>query len=430
MQEQFLPNGMCGCGKRHDTSIKRIILEDNALERVPEILALLTDQTKVYLIGDNNTFGAAGYRLTTILEVANYRVVPVIIQGERIKPTPDVIFEIMEQLEQDGYLIACGSGSINDLVKFLSDRIKRRYMVVATAPSMDGYASPVSALLVGGIKKTYRVAVPEVIIADLELLAAAPQYLIKAGVGDLLGKITSLLDWQLGFLLFDEFFCPRVFAVVEQQLKQLFLLAENYGEREQASIKNLIKGLIISGQAMEMVGNSRPASGCEHHLAHFLEQYSIEFNQPIPTHGLLVGLAVNYTAQLYLGLSQLDFSGLTISDNKEQRIKNIREIYGNAADDILTNLAERWEQEKLSKKRFLEREDALKTVINNFSQYLKGIGPFIARIGLIEEQGIRNISRYWLKDGLNYSFELRPRFTLCTLLSKLGLLETWVDQIL
>ncbi len=57
---------------------------------------------------------------------------------------------------------------------------------MGTAPSMDGYASNVSPLIIKHLKTTYEAHTAKVIIGDLDILAQAPLSMIAAGAGDIL----------------------------------------------------------------------------------------------------------------------------------------------------------------------------------------------------------------------------------------------------
>src|SRR5690554_4095351 len=229
----------CVCGRKHRIDIKEIVIEDKALNRVPDLLNSLTQRKKIYLIADTNTYRAAGNHLYNILEKEGYMVKPIVLKGERVKPDTDYLYKILDEVANDGYLIACGSGSINDMVKYLAFKFNHRYMVVGTAPSMDGYSSVVSVLTVQGYKTTYEVKSPEAVVLDLDILSNAPWEMIQAGAGDLLGKVTSLLDWKMSHLLFGEYFCEEIFSLIEAQLAELFPLAGKLKNRDQQSIKAL-----------------------------------------------------------------------------------------------------------------------------------------------------------------------------------------------
>ena len=65
-------------------------------------------------------------------------------------------------------------------------------------------------------------------------------------------------------------------------------------------IKVLIEGLILSGLAISMIGNSRPASGAEHHISHFLETKILNnTNIPHYFHGETVALGTYIMMNMY-----------------------------------------------------------------------------------------------------------------------------------
>ena len=84
------------------------------------------------------------------------------------------------------------------------------YIIVATAPSMDGYASDGAAMILGGMKETVKAGLPKAIIADTNVLKNAPMDMIKAGYGDIIGKYSALNDWKFANIVYGEFFCNYI----------------------------------------------------------------------------------------------------------------------------------------------------------------------------------------------------------------------------
>ena len=70
----------------------------------------------------------------------------------------------------------------------------------------------------------------------------------------------------------------------------------------------LIQGLIGSGIGIAMVGNSRPTSGAEHHVAHFLELKAVRNEIPHHFHGVNVALGTLLMAMLYYDIFSEGFS--------------------------------------------------------------------------------------------------------------------------
>ena len=67
---------------------------------------------------------------------------------------------------------------------------------------------------------------------------------------------------------------------------------------EEEACEKLMYGLILSGLAMQMAGNSRPASGAEHHMSHFWEMEVI--NGPLDAlHGEKVSVGTMLVLEEY-----------------------------------------------------------------------------------------------------------------------------------
>ena len=116
--------------------INKIIIREGAIQEVPKLISHLTEEKLIYLVGDQNTFRVAGDELAKLLSQNQYDISSIVLEDDPIAADPDTIFKIIRDIGQKGYLIACGSGTINDLVKYIGYKLGRRYSVVATAPSM------------------------------------------------------------------------------------------------------------------------------------------------------------------------------------------------------------------------------------------------------------------------------------------------------
>src|SRR6056297_169884 len=420
----------CNCGREHHINIKEIIVGRNILKSIPKTLHALTDKKKVLLINDNNTYQAAGEIVKNILKEAGFKVNNLILKGQKVKPNPTNLFKIIREYTKDQYIIACGSGSINDLTGYASYKMGEPYSIIATAPSMDGYASSVSSITAEGVKQTYNTAPAEAIFADIDVLRKAPFDLILAGYGDLLGKTTSLLDWKLADILFDEYYCEKAVSIVKNELKNIIQLLKKGNIRAAENIETLIKGLIYSGIAMLMVESSRPASGSEHHVSHFLEMFSEKENLNLPYHGIKVGIGTLFTTSFYLKLKKLDFSKLEIRLDKKKRAEEIKRIYGDRAQPILTNLDERWNKEYIQKDEIQDNEDNIKNLIDNNIEIIKKSRNILIENNFLQMDKTENISKKILENALKYGFEIRSRYTVTTFLKQVNKLDQLVDNLL
>ncbi len=412
-----------------DNNIKEILIKENANLEVPNLLEILSKKKKVYLIADMNTYSIAGSELSKLMQEAGYKIEELILKGDKIVANTEYLFKVLKGVGRDGYLLACGSGTINDLTRYISYKLEIPYMIVATAPSMDGYASPVSPITVDGVKTTYNAVTAEAIVADLNILREAPWEMIQAGFGDLLGKISALMDWKLSNLLFGVELNQKAISLVEAELISLIELTSELKDRTVESIKVLVKGLINSGVAMQIVGNSRPASGTEHHISHFLEMYGEIYGEELPPHGIKVALGEYFACQLYLRLYNLDFSNLKNLDNLENRKARIQTNYLDRAEPVLKTLDERWEGHQLDIEILMEKEQEIKSLIKENLQYLENIEGYLKETGITERDDVKSIKKEWLLKAVQSAFEIRNRYTVAALLDQLGLLEKWSYEI-
>ena len=72
-------------------------------------------------------------------------------------------------------------------------------------------------------------------------------------------------------MLTGEYYCESVADMEKKALKTVKGCLRDIGEGDEEACEKLMYALILSGLAMQMVGNSRPASGAEHHLSHLWE---------------------------------------------------------------------------------------------------------------------------------------------------------------
>lgn len=112
---------------------------------------------------------------------------------------------------------------------------------------------------------------PYGVLADTEIMKNAPQRLIQAGFGDVLGKLTALTDWKLSKELNGDYYCQTCVTLVERALSKVIEHVDGLKKREDDAILYLIEALNLTGVAMGLIGISRPASGAEHMLSHYWE---------------------------------------------------------------------------------------------------------------------------------------------------------------
>ena len=202
------------------------------------------------------------------------------------------------------YLLAVGAGTLNDLCKYAGFLTHKPSGVFATAASMDGFASGVTPLIENGCKITRPAQTASDILMDFDVLCAAPRTMTGAGVGDILAKYCALTDWRLSSALTGEVVNEEAFSLMYDAVRACDDALPALGRGEPAGVEKLMDALLISGYAMVIAGNSRPASGAEHHMSHYLEMDFLRRGKRIPLHGVKVGLGTMVSLYLYHTLSR------------------------------------------------------------------------------------------------------------------------------
>lgn len=290
----------CRCGRTHTVGIQKIRIASGCLQELPDIIREI-GAPPVYLLADSNTYECAAEQAGAFLAQAGIPYHGKLFPSPApLVPNEQTLGAALADLEpEDRLIVAIGSGTINDTARFLSSRTGVPYMVVCTAPSMDGYASTVCPLILGGQKITKPGVYPQAILADTRILKDAPMSMLTAGFGDIIGKYTALADWRLSQIVNGEYYCEECAALMARAVEKCAENAEGLKARDEQAVQYVTEALVLAGVAMGMVGNSRPASGAEHHFSHYWEVDALRWGQGHPLHGNSVGVGAVISASLY-----------------------------------------------------------------------------------------------------------------------------------
>lgn len=253
---------------------------------------------RVVILCDVNTAPYA-QPIRTQLRDADCTVLDVYYADKQLLPTEDKCARAQEVANEADYVLAVGSGTLNDMAKSVATRAGIPSGVLPTAASMDGYCSAGAALMRGGFKVTDTVNPPAHVLVDADVIKTAPREMTAAGFGDIVGKYTCLADWQLSHLINGEPVHQEAFAMMEQAREACLQAYEGLVHHESEAIEKLTAALIKAGLSMALCGNSRPASGSEHHQSHYLEMDFARRGEEIPAHGIKVGIGTLISLWLY-----------------------------------------------------------------------------------------------------------------------------------
>ncbi len=333
--------GVCTCGKPHPVSLRALVMERGALEKIPEVILGLGDYRRLVMICDDNTHAAAGQRVeclcTPLWQGAGKSFQTICLQASihGLHATETVVDEVMASMGACDLLIAVGSGTVHDITRYVATELKLDFVSVPTAASVDGFLSSIAAMTWHGVKRSFPAKPPIALISDSDVLAAAPYALTASGVGDLLGKYTALFDWRVSHMVTGEYICERVISLEEEALCEVLACKDAVAAQNPAAVETVMYGLVLSGLAMQMVGNSRPASGSEHHVSHLIEMDVVTRDNPA-LHGEKVGVAAALVADKYHEILSIDPARLKADAYKGLPIDRLCAVFGDRTDEVLT----------------------------------------------------------------------------------------------
>ncbi|MBQ2249350.1 MAG: iron-containing alcohol dehydrogenase, partial [Clostridia bacterium] len=285
--------------------------------------------------------------------------------------------------------------------------------------SMDGYASTGAAMITAGMKVTYSAGLPEGIIADVDVLKNAPMEMIKAGYGDIIGKYSALSDWRLAKEALGEYFCEYVWELTMSMLKQILPLAKKLLNRDADSVKTLTEALIGVGIAMSFVGNSRPASGSEHHLSHFFEITGIVHGEEYLPHGIDVLYSAALTARLREELLSQKPPFAPYTEDRDAWEKELRRVYTSAADGIIALQDKVGLYTDIDVKQLEKAWESVCAILREAPGYEQMLS-YVTAIGLDINECKAFYGKEILSDALRYAKDLKDRYTVLWIAYALG----------
>ena len=287
----------CPCGKSHTIAIDEVVIGSGVVDRLPEFVRKYGK--KPFVVADVNTFAAAGERVCNLLKATDIPFGSFVFKDTALEPDEHAVGAAFMHYDKTcDVIVGVGSGVINDICKILSNLTGKPYIIVATAPSMDGYASATSSMSRDGVKISLNSRCADVIIGDTDILKTAPAHMLRSGLGDMLAKFVSIAEWRIAHLITGEYYCEEVAQLIRDAVKKCVDNAEGLLKGEEAAIEAVFEGLVIGGVAMAYAGVSRPASGVEHYFSHVWDMRGLEFGTKVDLHGIQCAMATMKAVEL------------------------------------------------------------------------------------------------------------------------------------
>ena len=426
----------CSCGKEHYAPLRAVRVCQGAVKELPRLVKLMGFES-VYLICDKITYGIAGKRCLDLLEEAGIHSKAV--QLQHLGFDEATLGELVIQMPRGcDLVVAVGTGAINDMTRYFSYQMGLPFFTVATAAPMDGFASSVAAIQYNHMKTTFQAQTPTAIIGDTDILKGAPYRMIAAGLGDLLGKFTCLCDWKLAHLITGEHYCQQTVELVETCVDHVLANAHRAAERDGKVLGDIMEGLVLTGVAMSLYGNSRPASGCEHHMSHYWEMmFEQKGEKPVP-HGTQVGVGTVLVLKMVEDLlrREVDFPAArkaAAAYDPQVWAQEIRKAYGPAADEIIALEKTASKNETQARLRRIDVMETHWSEIRALLQQLPSSGQIIQLLQGLESPWLPSqigVDEHMLRNTLYYCKEVRARYTILQMLWDLDVLRPLAEEVI
>jgi glycerol-1-phosphate dehydrogenase [NAD(P)+] len=422
--ERFTSQGFVPQGQETPFAcpIRSIVIADSLDGAEQALVRALLRSGPLIVVSDQNTWDVLGRRVVRALGGAASLVL------ERPQADEVTAEHLLERSRGAAALIAVGSGTLNDLCKYVGHRTGRPSMVFGTAPSMNGYTTSTASISRGGYKHSLAAKAPQGVFLDLAVLGAAPVRMIRAGLGDVLCRSTAQVDWLLSHLLLDTPYAEDPFAIQAADEPILLERAGDLPEGDREAIGTLVRLLVLSGLGMLLVGSSHPGSMGEHGISHYIDM--LLRPHPGSLHGEQVGVASLTMARLQAEL--LSSEQPPVIAPQAINAEALQRRYGPLADDSLAVM--RAKALDAARARALnalleERWPELRVGLQGIALAPERLEQALRAAGAATRPGQLGIEPTFYRESVLHAREIRERYTMLDLAADAGLLAGFVERL-
>lgn len=436
--KSYLKEYGCACGKNHIASVDEVVVGSGVIARVPEFVERYGAK-RPFLLADKNTWAAAGEKLSQILRSREIEYSAHVYAKTGFKPDEHAVGSALMHFDtRCDLIIGIGSGVINDIGKILSNTTGRKYIIVATAPSMDGYASSTSSMELDGVKVSLNSRCADVIVGDTDILRQAPLYMLKSGLGDMLAKYISIGEWRIAHVITGEYYCEEVAQLMRGALKRCVDNAAGLLERDAEAVEAVFEGLVIGGLAMTYAGVSRPASGVEHYFSHIWDMRALEFGLESDLHGIQCAIGTLLAAKLYEQVKNVtpqweQANSFVQAFSYEDWSAQLKEFLGSCAGTMIALEAREGKYSKdTHKARFQIIRDHWEEILQIISQEIPSYAAMAELMDILQipqNPEYFGVDAQCLRQTFRATKDLRDKYVLSRLAWDLGILETLCQNL-
>ena len=246
-----------------------IIVGHDALERLPDLCERLLEG-KALIVEGRKTKKIAGDKVKKLLESSRFETKDIVITSSSMREVRRVL-KVIEK-EKIDFVVGVGGGKVIDVSKFSAFKSNIPFISIPTAASHDGIASPMASIKDKDVQTSKKAVSPLAIVADTSIIRKAPYRMLSSGCADVISNLSAIRDWELAHRLKNEEFSTYAYSLSKTSAELIMENADIIKTHTEEGVWVAVKGMIVSGVAMSVAGNSRPASGAEHMFSHALDK--------------------------------------------------------------------------------------------------------------------------------------------------------------
>lgn len=408
-------------GERRTVPIENIVISDSLEGSEAELVGRAHPGKSITVVSDERTRAVLGERVLRAIQPLG-RVKEFVWDRPRI--TPDGMEELAAGTRDAEALVAVGSGTISDSVKYGTFLSRREYSVFPTSP-MNAYTTPTASVSVDGFKQSITCHSAKGVFFDLGVLSKCPRRLVAAAFADVVCRTTSQVDWLASHLLFDTPYDETAYTLLAYDEGPMIAHADQVVTGDFEALAMLTRLAALMGLATSFTRTTHVGSMAEHMVSHYIDMFAGE-GHPHTSHGEQVGVATLTMSKLQNQILNADrppvFHPTEIPEN------HLRERFGPAADEMIAQTRrkalDRGKADALNRR--LEREwpriaERLRTVMlpdATLHDAMRQAGCQLTGVEL-------GLDAEFYRDAVRYSRFIRDRFSFLDVAGDSGQLEAF-----
>jgi glycerol-1-phosphate dehydrogenase [NAD(P)+] len=396
------------------TTIRRIALEDTTEGQEQALLAGLGLGDRLGVVADENTVEVLGRRVHRALPGAELVVLD---HPKADEAGADALQDRTRNL--DG-LVAIGSGTVNDLCKYVTHRSGRRSAVFGTAPSMDGYVTNTVSITRNGFKLSLPAHAPVGVFLDLGVMARAPRRMILAGLGDTLCRSTAQVDWLLSHLLLDARYAETPYVLMQDEEPHLLAAAGRLADGDKDAVRLLTRLLVLSGLGVLVTGTSHCGSMGEHQISHYIDMLASP--HPGTLHGEQVGVATWTMARLQTRMLAGTTPPVLHPIGPDRSFASRFGRFAPACEEAMARKPFDASGTERLNARLAERWRAIRAALLKVMLPLAEMERVIAASGMLATGEGLGLTRAFYSEAVGHAHEIRDRYCFLDLAAQAGVL--------